>query len=167
MSVVRIRIKLNLRASHQKKITGHSTPIHSLLRHHKWIDIIPRISKQLLDACSSKYFPRYLPLHLFLAQTGQCCFLKLRAGLSIYISLYFPPRKQENYIVPYVKKVPFFYIVFSDVFVSVCYLFFHGTVCVVVDLRLVLFGSGAISPEALISPLERFYPILATKISFM
>ena len=50
---------------------------------------------------------------------------------------------------------------------SVCYLFFHGTVCVVVDLRLVLFGSGAISPEALISPLERFYPILATKISFL
>ena len=113
-----------VRASHQKKITGHSTPIHSLLRHHKWIDIIPRISKQLLDACSSKYFPRYLPLHLFLAQTGQCCFLKLRAGLSIYISLYFPPRKQENYIVPYVKKVPFFYIVFSGVFVRVYVIYF-------------------------------------------
>ena len=83
------------------------------------IDIIPRISKQLLDACNSKYFPRYLPLHLFLAQTGQCCFLKLRAGLSIYISLYFPPRKQENYIVPYCKKSGFFFTLFQWCMLSI------------------------------------------------
>ena len=55
--------------------------------------------------------------------------------------------------------MPFFLHCFS----GVCYLFFHGTVCVVVDLRLLLFGIVFVVFVVVLAPLFLFFLTTAGK----